>query len=343
MTRELNFNCAATMIGSVPYTDPAVACAIITKYLKEWPAWPQLPLRSNLENMYIQYSQGFPGIKIDEHKVSFEHRTDTDECIEQIISDSQDANFGSYSISRDYAAGLHYCLTNSSMPITGLKGQITGPVSWGLCVTDQEDRSIIYDEMLAETAARFLHLKASWQEAELRRRAKNTIIFIDEPYLTSLGSAFVSLASEQVAALIGEVLAGISGLKGIHCCGSTDWSLLLGLPIDIISFDAYNYLDSFLCYPVPINTFLDRGGAIAWGIVPNDEEALKKESLALLSDRFCEAVNALVRPQFNFRDLVRCSMITPVCGLASLSPESAEYVFSLLKDLSEKIRRKYGG
>ena len=341
MVKELNFNCAATTIGSMPCTDPSTAWAVITKYLKEWPAWPQLPLRSNLENMYIQYSQGFPGIRIDGQKIFFEHRTDTDRLIEQIISDSQETNFEGYSIGRDYAAGLHYCLNTSSIPITGLKGQIIGPVSWGLCVTDEDGRGIIYDEMLAEAAARFLRLKASWQEAELRKRAKNTIIFIDEPYLTSLGSAFVALTGAQVVSLLSEVLAGIIGLKGMHCCGSTDWSLLLGLPMDIVSFDAYNYLDSFLCYPAAIDAFLNGGGAIAWGIVPNDEEVLKKESLTLLSDRFCEAVNALVRPQFNFRDLVRRSLITPVCGLVSLSPESAEYAFSLLKELSEKIRRKY--
>ena len=341
MTRELNFNSAATLIGSMPHTDPAVAWAVVTKYLKEWPAWPQLPMRSNLENMYIQCSQGFPGIRIDGQRILFERHTDTDRLIEQVISDGLEAKFEDYSISKDYAACLHYCLKQTSIPGTGLKGQLTGPVSWGLCVTDKDGRGIIYDEILAEAVASFLRLKASWQEAELRKRAKNTIIFLDEPYLTSLGSAFITLTSAQVVSLLSEVLAGISGLKGVHCCGSTDWPLLLGLPMDIISFDAYNYLDSFLCYPAAIDTFLERGGAIAWGIVPNDEEVLKKESLAQLNDRFCEAVNALTRPQFNFRDLVRRSLITPACGLASLSPESAEYVCILLKELSTKIRHKY--
>ena len=341
MAKELNFNCAATMIGSVPYTDPAAACAIITKYLKDWPAWPQLPFRANLENMYIQYSQGFPGIKVDDQKISFERRTDTDQFIERIISDSLEDNYNDYPISKEYAAGLDYCIKNTAIPLKAIKGQITGPVSWGLCVTDQDGRGIIYDEMLAETAARFLRLKASWQEAELRKMAKDTIMFIDEPYLASLGSAFVAISNEQVASLLTEVLEGIRGLKGIHCCGSTDWSLLLGLPLDIINFDAYNYLDSFLCYPAAIKSFLDKGGAIAWGIVPNDEDVLKKESLAQLNDRFCEAINTLVRPGFSFKDLVRRSLVTPVCGLTSLSPESTEYVFSLLKELSEKISRKY--
>lgn len=338
---ELNFNCAATIIGSVPYTDPAAACKIINKYLKDWPAWPQLPMKSNLENMYIQYSEGFPGIHVDGQKITFEQLTDLDQSIEHIFSDSMEDNYSSYATSNKYAAGLHYCTGNSSIPLTGLKGQITGPISWGLCVTGQEGRGIIYDEMLAETAARFLRLKASWQEAELNKRSTNTMVFVDEPYLTSLGSAFVALSSEQVSSLLTEVLSGIKGLKGIHCCGGTDWSLLLELPLDIINFDAYNYLDSFLCYPDAIKTFLAKGRAIAWGIIPNDEDVLRKESLNELYDRFCEALAALVTPEFSFQDVVRQSLVTPTCGLASLSAESTEFVFSLLKELSEKVSRKY--
>jgi len=50
------------MIGSLPYQDPADACQRVLQYLRDLPAWPQLPIRSFLENMYAQYSEGFPGI-----------------------------------------------------------------------------------------------------------------------------------------------------------------------------------------------------------------------------------------------------------------------------------------
>ena len=339
---QLNFNCAPTHIGSVPYTDPGVACATISKYLVDLPAWPQLTRRVNLENLYIQYSEGFPGIELDREKIHFERAADFDSKLEQLYADSYEDNRDNYPVSKEYAAGLYSFASSQKSKIPFAKGQLIGPVSWGLCVTDYTGKGIIYDDTLAEAIGKFLRLKASWQEKFLGSIARQTVIFIDEPYLASLGSAFVSLPNEQISSLIGEVLAGISGIKGIHCCGATDWSLLLNLPIDIISFDAYNYLDSILCYQSDLCSFVRKGKAIAWGIIPNDEDLLKKESTATIYDRFAEALSPLTRDGIPIRELVRQSIITPTCGLASLSPDAVEHVFSLLNDVSGKIRRKYG-
>ena len=339
---QLNFNCAATHIGSVPYTDPVTACAAIRKYLVDLPAWPQLTRRVNLENMYIQYSEGFPGIVIDSEKIRLERAPDFDIKLEQLYSDSFEGNSDSYRVSKKYAAGLYSFASGQKSKIPVAKGQLIGPISWGLCVTDNSGKGIIYDDTLADAIGRFLRLKASWQEKFLGSIARQTVIFIDEPYLTSLGSAFVALPNERISQLIGEVLAGISGLKGIHCCGATDWSLLLNLPVDIISFDAYNYLDSILCYQSDLSSFVRKGKAISWGIVPNDEDLLKKESAATIYDRFTEALAPLTREGIPIRDLVRQSIITPTCGLASLSHDAVEQVFALLNGVSGMVRRKYG-
>ncbi|RPJ61536.1 MAG: methionine synthase, partial [Dehalococcoidia bacterium] len=316
------------MIGSVPYTDPVKAWQKINKYLKDLPAWPQLPMRSNLENMYIQYSEGFPGIVIDDQKISIERGAAYDDVLEKLFSDSYEENTKGYAISKQYAEGLHHLSSISSLP--AIKGQITGPISWGLCVTDESGKGIIYDETVADAIAGFLKLKARWLEEYISSKAGRTIIFVDEPYLTSLGTAFVALSSEQVSALIAETLSGIKGTKGIHCCGGTDWSLLLKLPIDVLSFDAYNYTDSLMCYEDDVTSFINEGKVIAWGIVPNDEEVLKKESLASLVDRFGEALAPLTRRGISIKKLVAQSIVTPSCGLTSLSDDSVEEVFSLL-------------
>ena len=341
MSSKIEFNCLPTAIGSMPHTDPKEACSLVAKYLPALPTWPQLPKRSHLENMYVQFSEGFPGLVLEGDRIYVERSAEFDSQLEQLYNDYAENNLDNYAISAEYAAGLHAFLALKQQRPNMVKGQITGPITWGLCATDREQLGILYDELLAEALARFLRLKAMWQERFLRTISPDSIIFVDEPYLTSLGSAFVAIPNEQVTTLLEEVLGGISGLKGVHCCGSTDWSVLLKTSADILSFDAYNYADSLSCYPAEVKAFLERGGSVAWGIIPNDEEALAKESLASLYDRLGEAMAAFTRDGTPFKQLVAQGLLTPSCTLASMSSEAAAQALELLAELSAKIRNRY--
>jgi len=341
MPSRIEFGCLPTAIGSVPHTDPKEACSLVTKYLPALPAWPQLPKRSHLENMCVQFSEGFPGVVLEGDKIYVDRSAEFDTQLEQLYTAGSENNPDEYSISAEYAAGLHAFLALKQQRPDMVKGQITGPISWGLCVTDRQQRGILYDELLAEALSKFLRLKAMWQERFLRTISPDTLIFVDEPYLTSLGSAFVAIPNEQVTTLLEEVFSGIDGLKGVHCCGGTDWSLLLKTSTDVLSFDTYNYADSLGCYPAEVKAFLERGGSIAWGIVPNGEEALAKESLASLYDRLGEAMAPFTRDGIPFKQLVAQGLLTPSCTLASVCPEAAAQALELLAELSAELQRKY--
>jgi methionine synthase II (cobalamin-independent) len=341
MSPGIEFNCLPTAIGSMPNTDAEKACSLIARYLTDLPVWPQLSRRTNLENMYVQFSEGFPGVVVEGEKIYVERTEDFDAEIERLYYADDENNIEGYGVSPSHAAGL-YAFKEFAKKHPGMvKGQVTGPVSWGLCVTDREQRGILYDDLLSEAAAKFLRLKAIWMERFLRTIARDTLIFIDEPYLASLGSAFVAISGEQVKALLNVVLSGIEGLKGVHCCGSTDWSILLSCNIDVLNFDAYNYADSLSTYPADVNTFIKRGGTIAWGIVTNDEDMLPGESVNSLFDRLGEAIAPFTRDGVPFKQLISQGILTPSCGLDSLSEEAAEEVLHLLKQLSDKVRSKY--
>jgi methionine synthase II (cobalamin-independent) len=340
MSRKVEFNCLPTAIGSMPHIDADQACRLVAKYLRDVPHWPQLPKRSQLENMYVQFSERFPGLVVEGTKLFVEQKGGFETQLEHVYTADSEKKIDDYGISDSHAAGL-YAISNTKLQPRVMKGQVTGPISWGLCVTDREQRGILYDDLLAEALTIFLRLKAMWQERLLQQISPHTLIFVDEPYLTSLGTAFVAIPDNQVTTLLEEVFKGIKGLKGVHCCGTTNWSLLLRTSADVLSFDAFNYADSLSCYPADVKTFLDRGSCIAWGIVPNDEEALAKESVSSLRDRLGEAMAPFTREGVPFKQLVTQSLITPSCGLAHLSPESASQVLELLSELSEKMRRKY--
>ena len=338
---DVRFGCLPTMIGSLPHTNPNEACSLVANYFKDIPAWPQLPKRSFEENMCAQFSQGFPAVVTKDERIYIDRSQDWNMPLEDIYTAYLENNVDQYAISPEYAAGLHNFLSLGELTPLAIKGQITGPISWGLTVTDDSGRAILYDDMLADAAAKLLKLKASWQEKTLNKISKNTIIFVDEPAMSSYGSAFFSLSQEKVSSLLEEVLGGIKRLKGVHCCGNTDWSVLLGSSTDIISFDTYNYAESLTLYPAEVKRFLSRNGAIAWGIVPNDEKQLVGETASSLQDRLEEAMVPFTRNGIPFKQLIEQGLLTPSCGLASLTEEAAIRVLELLAELSLNIRKRY--
>jgi len=339
---HIEFGCLPTVIGSMTHTDPQAACSLVNHYIKDIPAWPQLPKRSPAENMYVQYSEGFPGAVIEDGSIHIDRSQDFDKALEALYAAYLENNVDKYPISPEYAAGLHSFLSLGNLSPRAVKGQVTGPITLGTTITDNSRKAIIYDDVLGDAVARFLRLKAGWQEKALSEISRNTIIFVDEPAMASFGSVAMLLSKDRVISLLEEVFGGISGIKGIHCCGNTDWSILLDTSTDIASFDAYNYGQSLSLYPAEVKKFLDRQGTIAWGIVPNDEESLAKESVASLQERLEETMAPFTRNGIRFKQLLQQGLLTPSCGLASLaSSEAAAQALELLAELSANIRRRY--
>jgi len=334
-------NCLPTIIGTMPHTDAKAACALIARYLKDIPAWPQLPQRSFRENMYIQYSEGIPGRVLEEDRLYINTSGDLAGALAEFYGDYLENNPKPYAMSSEAAAGFHEFLSLTTLSPQAVKGHIAGPVTWGMTVTDENRRAIAYNETFADVVPKFLRLKAAWQERELEKISGNTIIFVDEPYMSAFGSVGFMLSAEQVVAMLNETFSGIRGLKGLHCCGNTDWSLMLKTKLDILSFDAYNFAGSLALYPAEVKRFFDRGGAIAWGIVPVEEELIARESVPGLKDRLEEAIAPFTRNGLRFKDLLAHSLLTPGCGLPTVSEAAAERALELLTELSGKMRQRY--
>jgi methionine synthase II (cobalamin-independent) len=292
--------------------------------------------------MCAQFAPGLPGIVISREKVYVERAPGWDRLLEEFYAAYLDNDIDRFPVTAEYAAGLHVCLARRDLSPLAVKGQVTGPISFGLTATTGDKQPILYDEVLSDAAARLLRLKAAWQERELSQICKNTIIFVDEPAMSSYGSAFFSLPQPRVVALLEEVLGGIDGIKGVHCCGNTDWSLILNTSTDIVSFDTYSYAESLSLYPAEVKQLLDRGGAIAWGIVPNVEDSMCHETVASLRDRLEEAMAPFTRKGIAVQQLVEHSLLTPSCGLVYLSQDGCERALEMLVELSQAMRKKYG-
>lgn len=341
-----NFNCIATGIGSLPVTDPKLAATLSLTYLNEAPIWPQLPQRDFREHMGGQYSEALPGLRLDEGTKRFFFDTGGDLTPElaRFFERYLAKDYAFFGISKEYASG-YYAFVNAfkngaTAGTRFIKGHITGPLTLGISFKDEAGRDIIHNDLFYDAVVKGLAMKAAWQITELKQFGKPVIIFIDEPALESLGSAFSSVSPEVVAQKLTEIIEVIheeGGIAGIHCCGNTDWPLLFNTPVDIVNFDAFGYMEKVMLYPEAIKKFMGRGGTLAWGIVPTaaftgnvtaDQLILKLESGMNMLESYGIAKDTILR---------QC-LITPSCGMGSLTPDAAEAILKMLRQVSDRMQ-----
>jgi methionine synthase II (cobalamin-independent) len=335
-----------TGIGSFPHLDEKEVFRLILRDFPEIPFWPQLPKRSFLEGMAIQYSEGFPSLRWNEkeQRVWIETSLGFEKEIEKFYQRFEEGDLEPFQITEDFARGLRILKDLSSeahrKKIKYIKGQITGPITFGLALVDQEQKPIFYDPSLRDILVKHLSLKARWLEKKYHELFPGipTILFFDEPSLASFGSAFSGLNREDVVHSLNECFNAVKGFKGAHCCGNTDWSVLLSTDLDILSFDAYEYLETLSLYPKELKAFLERGGILAWGIVPTSEAILKEDAKSL-AKRFKEGIETLNKKGID-PILLQRAIITPSCGTASLPIPLAERVCELTAEVSKRLREK---
>jgi hypothetical protein len=325
-----------TGIGSMPHSMASEAVELALRSV-DVPFWPQLPKLGFQEQMVPQYSEGMPGIRIDMEKERVWVERDPEE-IERFYEAS--AEEPGIAISEDYARGLRRFIErikNRRFPM--LKGHITGPMTFTLGLKDAEDKLVYYDEELREISLMLLKAKARWQVRELKQFSEEVIIFIDEPILSALGtSAYLGVSPEETSRLLNETADAITeagGIPGIHCCGRADWPLVMSTSIEIMNFDVYGYGDTLAMYPEETGDFLDRGGVIAWGIVPTGEEIQGEDEESLL--RIFGERKAELTARIDEDLLMKGIMLTPSCGTGSRSIEETEKVFQILLRLREEL------
>ncbi len=350
-------NSLALLIGSLPMKNHKEATELILKYTPQIPLWPQLPLYSN-EGMMAQFLPGMPGfvespdgkLFIDTSKDDFDMEylafyedylavTEAGAGIEESrfgLTDKTGKGFNEFLRQVD-------ALPENGKQIAALKGQVTGPVTFATGVCDENGRAIFYNDQLKDAAIKHLAMNGKWQAVQFASRGYIPVIFFDEPGLAGFGSsAFITITKQDVKSALNEVIQAVhdeNGLAGVHVCANTEWDILLDSDIDIISFDAYSFFDKFILYPEMIKSYIERGGTLAWGIVPTSNiDDIKKETGKSLYAKLRAQIDSLVELGISRKTIVEQSFITPSCGTGSLDLKSAQKVLSLTSEVSKKMR-----
>jgi hypothetical protein len=340
-------------IGSLPMDDHEKAADLMFEYTPDIPLWVQLP-KFAAEGMVAQFSKGMPGLTRQNDKLFVDSADERfDDALLGFYEDYMEVTEGRgniaesrFAIHEDDAPGFYVFmreLDRGRCSPLAVKGQVTGPFTFGTGLVDKEGRAAFYNEHIRDAAVKLVAMKARWQVNQLKKYGLPVILFLDEPALAGFGSsAFISVSRGEIDACFSEVIEAVhaeGGLAGVHVCANAEWPVILESDADIVSFDAYSYFDKFILYADAIRSFLNDGRILAWGIVPTgDPEAIASEtpeSLYSLWQGQAERIEAL---GFERDQVIAQSLITPSCGTGSLSLEHAMRVIDMNRQVSEKIR-----
>ncbi len=328
-----------TAMGVMPHRD--VDRALEMALSLDIPFWPQLPLYSYYEDMYVQASENFPGIVLDieNRKLSFSMEKFILE-LEDAISHFDDPQF--FDISKKYSVVYHRFLEMDLSNRAAIRGQMEGPISFGFNVLDQDGRPILFDDTVRPFLFEFMAKRVNVQLERLKEKNPNAFMFVDEPGLQFLFSAMSGYNDVSAHKDMELFFSMINRPRGIHLCGNPDWDFLLTLDLDVLSLDIYTNGEVFINYSNSIKKFLDRGGVIVWGIVPTNFEPFHKEDIDSLQKRLEQVWFSLSKKGIEVEQILSQGLISPAtCCLVNPDKEkTVEAAFKTTILLSKRLRNK---
>jgi len=344
------------LIGSLPLTDYAQAARLVWEHTPEIPLWVQLPKMPG-ESMTRQFAAGLPGLAeeggrafVDTADPHFEKNLlgfyEESLSLQDEAEGLERSRFGL----TPAAAGGFFELISQAVkrtpPPLAVKGQIIGPVSFGTSLCDRNGKAIFYDPQLRDAFVQLLALRARWQVRRLSTLKRPVMLFIDDPAITGFGSSmYIGLNREDICLSLGAMIHAVhreGGLAGVHICANADWTLVLDSAADVLSFDAYAFFDQFVIYRDAIRRFIERGGLIAWGLVPTlSAQDLQRETVDSLWAQWKSKSAQIAALGIDLNQLLVQSLITPACGMGTLSVDLALKALRLTRELSNRIRTEH--
>jgi hypothetical protein len=333
-------NLLTTAMAVMPHRD--VEQALSTALSLDIPFWPQLPHVSYYEDMYVQASEHFPGILLDleNRTLRFSHEKFGLE-LEEALSHFEEPDY--FDISPKYSVVYHRYLDLDLFDRPAIRGQIEGPISFGFNVQDEAGRPIIFDDTVRPFLLEFMAKRVNAQLTRLKEKNANAFMFVDEPGLQFLFSAMAGYGDQAARTDMEYFFSMIERPRGVHLCGNPDWDFLLGLDLDILSLDIYTNGEVFSSYHKSIRRFLDRGGVLAWGIVPTNFEPFENEHLDSLEERLTGHWDLLAQKGLDLEFLLSRSLISPAtcCLINPDGEKTVEKAFQLIRNLSLRLRERF--
>jgi hypothetical protein len=219
-----------------------------------------------------------------------------------------------------------------------------GPLLLGDTLKQADGTPSIHNETLRDVLIKGMNMKARWLEEKIKSEIPGVEVIADLPETTLV--TFTSSAGtgsrEDVVNAINSSFENLHCLTWVHCCANIDWSLLTDSDVHVINFDAYQHAENVALYAEDLKSFLERGGMLAWGIVPVVRDHLSEETEETLVLRLGRAIDRLVQKGIDERMLAESSWVLPSCETVLLTPEEADRALKMTRKIAGAMKDKYG-
>ena len=209
-----------------------------------------------------------------------------------------------------------------------VKGQVEGPITLSAYVFHQ-GRSFLADPALFAAIAFHVSQMICWQIDRLKSAGLPVLMFVDEPALCLEATEERRLNALEATLQSARVRGAYAGL---HCCAARPFERMYRANPDILSFDADEGLELFFAGSDARN-FLNRGGMVAYGIVPTRSGLTATDSVSIFN-RWLQSASRAGDPQ----GFVQSAIITATCGLGLLDGPSARESFEVAHGVSKLMR-----
>jgi methionine synthase II (cobalamin-independent) len=297
-----------TGVGSLPHLGPAQAAAFATAC--SVPYLPQLPVRHGAESMLRQWGDGLCGCG----------PSGTGLAYGVPAGPLHEAFVGAAAALERLGPGADLVKTQATGPITlGAAMRAAGHPGPGLweCVTDG----------LIDRIGRHL--------ATIREQAPSAeiVLMLDEPTLGVVDWA--APGGDAALRALQAVMERSPVPAGLHCCGDADWGPVCELAPAFISSDIGALGPRFVASAPDLAREVSSGTRIIWGAVPADHPPLPSVDTLVARVRRAEGVLVLAGADGRVLDE---AWLSPACGLAGLTVESAERVAARLDEVAGALR-----
>jgi hypothetical protein len=335
---------AGTMMGAVPYREMDWAARTI---LECFPEAPCLPIMSRSIRWMLE---GIPCLIFDREKkkVYFDITPQREKEVIEFYDRIDAGDLDYFATTREIAPFLYHMIRrikeNRPPGIKWVVCHTSGPLLFGDLLKQADGTPSIHNETLRDILIKGLNFKARWLEKMIRSEIPDIEVVFDLPETTLVN--FTSSAGTgcrgDIIEAINQSFSNMKGLTWIHCCANIDWSLLLDSKVQVINFDAYQHAEQVALYTQGLKTFLERGGMLAWGIVPVVSDVLKGETAESLVQRLEVDIDRLVKRGIDEKKLAESSWVLPSCETVLLAPEEADRALKITRQISWTMKKKYG-